>query len=199
MAPALDTKISGHQVVGSSAAALINLGCGRIDQFAVRIEGAEQPGLIGPRIGLNSPQRFGIDEKRRLHGAIVSPKPHGAPRCVIKAALIRKAKRHCANPARRESRDSPCCRTGGEFPGCYISPRRLRDTLPEEPRRAALRSRTGWRRPHCQTVCSQWAVAWISACGWGTAPPRRHNRIRPWLVQARPVRPSLVRPSLARA
>ena len=88
------SKIRGNQVVGSSTPALINLGCGRINQFAVRIEGAEQPDLIGPRIGFNSPQRFGIDEKRCLHGAIVSPKPHGAPRCIIKAALIRKTKRH---------------------------------------------------------------------------------------------------------
>src|ERR1700690_2041954 len=94
MAPAFNTKISGHQVVRSSTATLINLGCGRIDQFTVRIEGAEQPDLIGPRVGFDSPQRFGIDEKRWLHGAIVSPKPHGAPRCIVKAALIRKTKRH---------------------------------------------------------------------------------------------------------
>src|ERR1700722_273631 len=94
MAPVLNTKIGGYQVVRSPTPAFINLGCGRIDQFAVRIEGAEQPDLIGPRVGFNSPQRFGIDEKRCLHCAIVSPKPHGAPCCVIKAALIWKTKRH---------------------------------------------------------------------------------------------------------
>src|SRR5277367_762971 len=193
MAPALNTKIGGHQVVRSSTAALINLGCGRIDQFAVRIEGAEQPDLIGPRIGFNSPQRFGIDEKRCLHGAIVTPKPHGAPRCIIKAALIRKAKRHRANPACRGSRDSPCCRRGGECPGCYISPRRLRDTLPAVTQVEAPRSRTGWRPLRAQTVCSQWAAVWISVCDWGTAPLRRHNRIRLWPARPRPVRPSLAR------
>src|SRR3984885_9689824 len=87
-------KISRNQVVRSLTATLINLGRGRIDQFAIRIECAEQPDLIGPRVGFNSPQRFGIDEKRCLHCAIVSPKPHGAPCCVIKAALIWKTKRH---------------------------------------------------------------------------------------------------------
>src|ERR1700731_2031353 len=81
-------------------------------------------------------------------------------------------------PARCGSRDSPCCRTVGELPGCYISPRRLRDKLPEETREEALRLRSGWRPPRGQIVCSQWVVAWISACDWGITPPRRHNRIR---------------------
>jgi len=39
-------------------------------------------------------QRFGGDEKRSLHCAIVPPKPHRAPGCVIKAALVRETKRH---------------------------------------------------------------------------------------------------------
>src|ERR1700681_118705 len=94
MAPALNAKISGNQVVRSFTAALINLGCGRIYQFAVRIEGAQKPDLVERRIGFNSLQRFGIDEKRCLHGAIVSPKSHGAPRCIEKAALVWKTKRH---------------------------------------------------------------------------------------------------------
>src|SRR4029077_7715131 len=129
MAPASNTEICGNQVVRSFTAALINLGRGRIDQLAVRIERAKPPGLIGPRAGFNSPQRFGIDEKRSLHGAIVPPKPHCASRCVVKAALVRKTKRHGLaradevtnppnervviepKPARRGSRDSSCCRT----------------------------------------------------------------------------------------
>src|SRR4029077_15283477 len=39
-------------------------------------------------------KRIGIDEKRCLHRAIVTPKADGTPRCIIKAALIRKTKRH---------------------------------------------------------------------------------------------------------
>src|ERR1700734_81703 len=92
--PPRRSEIRGNQVVGSSTPPLINLGGGRINQFAVGIEGAEQPDLIEPRTGLNSLQRIGIDEKRCLHCAIVSPKPHGAPRRIVKAALVWKIKRH---------------------------------------------------------------------------------------------------------
>src|ERR1700728_3441587 len=93
------SKISGDQVVRTSAAPLINLGCGRINQFAVQIESAEQPDLIGPRIGFDPLQRIGVDEKRCLHRAIVSPKPHGAPRRIVKAALVWKTKRHGSSRA----------------------------------------------------------------------------------------------------
>src|SRR5271156_5378648 len=89
----------------------------------------------------------------------------------------RRHENHHANPARRGPRGSPCCRRGGEFLGCYISPRRLRDRRPGETPAKALRLRTGWRPPRAQIVYTRWVVAWISACDWGTAPPRRHNRI----------------------
>src|SRR5580700_11277173 len=105
----------------------------------------------------------------------------------------KRATGHRAKPARCGSMDNPCCRTGGELPGRYISPRRLRDKLPGETQEEALRLRTGWRPPHAQNVCTQWVVAWISACDLGIAPPRRHNRIRLWLVRSRRARPSLVR------
>src|ERR1700719_3225270 len=105
-----------------------------------------------------------------------------------------RATGHRAKPACCGSTDSPYCRTGGELPGRYISPPRLRDKLPGETQEEALRLRTGWRPLRAQNVCTQWVVAWISACGWGTAPPRRHNRIRLWLVQPRRVRACFFRP-----
>jgi hypothetical protein len=40
-----------------------NLGGGRVDQIAMRIERAQQSNLIGPHIGLNSFQGFFIHEK----------------------------------------------------------------------------------------------------------------------------------------
>ena len=88
------SKISRNQVVRTPTTTLINLSCGRIDQFAVRIERAEKSSLVWRHVGFNSLQRIGIDEKRCLHRAIVTPKAHGTPRCIIKAALIRKTRRH---------------------------------------------------------------------------------------------------------
>jgi len=40
-----------------------NLGGGRVDQIAMRIERAQQCNLIGPHIGLNSFQGFFIHER----------------------------------------------------------------------------------------------------------------------------------------
>ena len=88
------SKISRNQVVRTPTMTLINLSCGRIDQFAVRIERAEESSLVRRHVGFNSLQRIGIDEKRCLQRAIVTPKADGTPRCIIKAALIRKTKRH---------------------------------------------------------------------------------------------------------
>ena len=88
------SKISRNQVVRSPTTTLINLSCGRINQFEVRIERAEKSSFVRRHVGFNSLQRFGSDEKRCLHRAIVTPKADGTPRCIIKAALIRKTKRH---------------------------------------------------------------------------------------------------------
>src|SRR5208282_3006255 len=71
-----------------------NFRCDRINQFAVRIEGAEKSNLVEPHVRVNSLQRIGIDEKRCLHRAVVPPKPHGTPRCIVKTALIWETKRH---------------------------------------------------------------------------------------------------------
>ena len=86
-------KISGDQVIRSLATAPINLRCDRINQFPVRIERAEKSNLVEPHVRFNSLQRIGIDEKRCLHRAVVPPKPHGTPRCIIKTAFIWKTKR----------------------------------------------------------------------------------------------------------
>src|ERR1700751_5328327 len=69
-------------------------------------------------------------------------------------------------PARCGSRDSPRCRTGGEWPGCYISPRRLRGRRLEDNQEEALRLRIGWRLPRAQIACIRSVDAWISACDW---------------------------------
>jgi hypothetical protein len=58
------SKISRNQVVRTPTTTLINLSCGRIDQFAVRIERVEKSSLVWRHVGFNSLQRIGIDEKR---------------------------------------------------------------------------------------------------------------------------------------
>src|SRR5215472_15374535 len=45
-------------------------------------------------MGLNSLQRVLGDEECNLHRAVISPKTHRAPRCIERAALIRKTQRH---------------------------------------------------------------------------------------------------------
>ena len=99
VAQKLWAKISRDQVVRPLTTTLINLGCGRVNQFAVRIERAQKSNFVQRHVGFNSLQRIGIDEKRCLHRAIVPPKPDGTPRSIIKAAWIWKTKRHALGPA----------------------------------------------------------------------------------------------------
>ena len=78
---------------------LINLGCGRINQFAVRIERAEKSSLARQHVGFNSLQRIGIDENDASIALSCAQNRFGTPRSIIKAALIWKTKRHASGPA----------------------------------------------------------------------------------------------------
>ena len=77
------SKIGGNQIVRTSAAANIDPGRGGTDQITVAIERVQKARLVGPRIRLNSRQRFFVDEKRCLDGAVVPPEPDRAPRRII--------------------------------------------------------------------------------------------------------------------
>jgi hypothetical protein len=59
----MGSKISGNQIVRTSAAANIDLGGCGTDQITVAIERVQEPRLIGAGIGLNSPQRIFLYEK----------------------------------------------------------------------------------------------------------------------------------------
>jgi hypothetical protein len=88
------SKIGAVQIVSAFAATRINLGSSRVNQFSVLIEGAQQSGFVKPHIGLNLLQRVFRDEKRSLHRGVISPKAHGAPRRIKRAASIWKIQRH---------------------------------------------------------------------------------------------------------
>jgi len=51
------------QIVGTSASANIELGCGGTNQVTVGIERVQKAGLIGAGIWLNPPQRIFVDKK----------------------------------------------------------------------------------------------------------------------------------------
>ena len=74
------SKISGDQVVRTSASANVNPGSGGTYQITVGIERVQKARLIGAGIRLNSPQGLFIYKKRCFHRAVVSPKSHGTPR-----------------------------------------------------------------------------------------------------------------------
>ena len=79
----IGSKIAGDQIVRAPGTAYVHLGCGGAYQVPVGIERVEKARLVVTGIGLNSLQRFFIDEKRCLNGAIVSPESYGTPRAVV--------------------------------------------------------------------------------------------------------------------
>ena len=88
------SKIIGQQVVRALVAASIHFRCRGIDQLTVQIEGAQQASLIEAHVRLNLLQRVFGHEKRRLHRAVVTPKPNSAPCRIVAAALIWKTNCH---------------------------------------------------------------------------------------------------------
>ena len=92
--PAPASEIGRDQFVRAFAGAHVDFHGGRVDQFEVRIERTEQPGLVASQARLDSPQRIFIDEKCSLHRAVMPPKTHGPPRRVVGSASIGKIKRH---------------------------------------------------------------------------------------------------------
>jgi hypothetical protein len=105
------SKISGDQIVRPFATTRIHSDRSCVNQVAVQIKRVEKSSLIEPHIGLNLLQRIFIHEKRSLHGAVVPPKTHGTPRCVIRSALIRKIERHSADTASEPTMLSAWSRT----------------------------------------------------------------------------------------
>lgn len=82
--------MSGNQIVRTSASADIDLRCGGAYQITVAIERTQKARFIGAGVRLNSSQGVFAYEECRFHGAVVSPKSHGAPGLVIRPAVIRK-------------------------------------------------------------------------------------------------------------
>jgi len=60
---AIVSKISGDQIIGTSASADIELGCGGTYQITVGIERVQKARLIGAGIWLNSLQRIFVYKK----------------------------------------------------------------------------------------------------------------------------------------
>jgi hypothetical protein len=88
------SEVCVGQIVGAFAATCVDLDRSRLDQVAMGIEDAEEPGLIAPHIGLDPFERIFGYEKRSFHRAVVSPKPHSAPRRVKRPASIGEVQRH---------------------------------------------------------------------------------------------------------
>src|SRR6476660_7080758 len=81
-------KISGDQVIRTSASANIEFGRGGTYQVPIGIERAQKARFIEAGIGLDAPQRIFVYEKRCFNGAIVSPKTHGTSCQVIGTTAI---------------------------------------------------------------------------------------------------------------
>jgi Protein of unknown function (DUF1194) len=101
------SKIGGDQVVGTPASANVDPGSGGTYQVTVGIERAEKTRFIGASIWLNAPQCVFVYKKRRLYRAIVSPKPHGMPRSVVRTAMIWKLN-HWLESIRLSMRETSC-------------------------------------------------------------------------------------------
>lgn len=83
-------KMSGNQIIRTSASAEIDLRRSGTDQITVGIERIQEARLIRAGIRLDSSQCFFVYEKRCFDGAIVSPKTHCAPGLIIRTTVIWK-------------------------------------------------------------------------------------------------------------
>src|SRR6202011_3044881 len=86
----LGSKVGGDQIVGGLAAAAVGLGRGRLDQVAIEVERRQNAAFVEAHGRLKVFERVGGDEKRALHGAVMSPEPHGAAGGVVEAHAIGK-------------------------------------------------------------------------------------------------------------
>jgi hypothetical protein len=84
------SKICGDQIVRASASTDVNLRSRGAYHIAVAIERAQETGLVGAGIWLDSPQCALFYEECRFQRAVVPPEPHGSPGLVIRAAMIWK-------------------------------------------------------------------------------------------------------------
>src|ERR1700730_4070103 len=88
------SEVSADHIIGAFVAPCIHLRCRGMDDIPIRVEGAEQASLVEAHVGLNPLQGILGHEEAGLHCAVVSPKPHGPPRSVIKAVLVRNPQAH---------------------------------------------------------------------------------------------------------
>jgi hypothetical protein len=84
------SKVRRTEIVPAAAAANINSGGGSAYLFPVRVKSIEQTGFIQPDVGLDSRKRIVAYEKCRLDRTVMPPKPHNAPRGVIRTAVVWK-------------------------------------------------------------------------------------------------------------
>jgi len=82
----------GHPSVVARAHVNPHRSC--VYQFAMGIERPEQPCLVASNARLDSLERTFVDEKCSLHRAVVPPKPHGVPCCVVATASIGETECH---------------------------------------------------------------------------------------------------------
>jgi hypothetical protein len=92
-------EIRGNQIIRTSAPADIDSGGSGTYQITIAIERVQKSRRIRVAIRLDSPQCFFIYEKRGLHGAVVPPKPRGAPVLVVRTTMVRKIN-HVIDPDR---------------------------------------------------------------------------------------------------
>ena len=83
-------KVRRTEIVPATTSANINSGSRSADLFTVRVKSIQQTGLIQPDAGLDSRKRILAYKKCRLDRAIMTPKPHNAPRWIIGTAVVWK-------------------------------------------------------------------------------------------------------------
>jgi hypothetical protein len=83
-------KVRRTEIVPAAASANINFGGCSAYLVSVRIKSVQQTWLIQLDLGLDSRKRVLAYKKSRLDRAIVTPKPHHAPRRIIRTAVVWK-------------------------------------------------------------------------------------------------------------
>jgi hypothetical protein len=83
-------KILGTEIIPAPTAANINSGGSSAYLFTVGVKGVEQTGFIQPDVGLDLCKRILAYKERRLDRTVMTPKPHNAPRGIIRTTVVWK-------------------------------------------------------------------------------------------------------------
>src|SRR5689334_10734956 len=88
------SNLFGAQLVGSLAAAHIDLRGGSVDRDAMVVEREQRSGFVIHEVGLQALEGLVSHEKSGLHGRIVTPEPHRAACRIAAPAVVGKTQRH---------------------------------------------------------------------------------------------------------